>query len=471
MKTVLYPYQVRIARAALSTLIVEPKTLAIKVSRQSGKTEALTLLLKFLIIYYLPLFKRPLMSAIASPQGEQAKTDIDRIKKSVQQLRERWGLEDRENNASTIRAYRLGKLCCEMFKFSLAPTTHNESKTLNLLVIEESHLIDDRKRSEELDPMLVSTGGPTWMVGVGTTRLCDFKRAADGELPNSEAVVVDVEEVIRDRRAVYEQTGDPAHLAYEHAFRNEVRKKGEANPEIRRNYYLEDTVEAGNFISRERLLSCARPKWQYKNGILIPVEDLTLSLDWGRSSDWTWAGITTRRNDLLAMWKFPRDRYERQIEQLLTELKTERKAKKLDKDQEVEETFTYFDRISTVRGDSTGIGDFPMEYLQDHSGLPVGEESRVKFTSDSKNEMYLLFEAALFRPEGDQLRYSYPAEDPLTPEFEEQMTILLREYKTDKALLSPHAPEEPGANDDAPSMAALGCMGAAMGRLGDILVL
>lgn len=51
------------------------------------------------------------------------------------------------------------------------------------------------------------------------------------------------------------------------------------------------------------------------------------------------------------------------------------------------------------------------------------------------------------------------------------MTILLREYKGEGQLLSPHAPEEPGAHDDAPCMCALGCLGAAQGKIGEMLIL
>jgi hypothetical protein len=41
----------------------------------------------------------PLMAGIASPKGEQAKTDTDRIKKSLAELRDSWQVEDREFNA------------------------------------------------------------------------------------------------------------------------------------------------------------------------------------------------------------------------------------------------------------------------------------------------------------------------------------------------------------------------------------
>ncbi len=87
-QTILYPYQIRVARAMLNSLLVEPKDLFIKIARQSGKTEVLTLLLRFLILYHLSFLERPLMAAIASPKGEQAKTDIDRIKKAIKQLRD-----------------------------------------------------------------------------------------------------------------------------------------------------------------------------------------------------------------------------------------------------------------------------------------------------------------------------------------------------------------------------------------------
>lgn len=50
----------------LSSLIVEPRDICVKIARQSGKTEVLTLVLRFLILFQLHLVDRPLMAAIAS---------------------------------------------------------------------------------------------------------------------------------------------------------------------------------------------------------------------------------------------------------------------------------------------------------------------------------------------------------------------------------------------------------------------
>jgi hypothetical protein len=454
----LYPYQVRVAKAMLSSILVDSKDLFIKIARQSGKTEVLTLLLRFLIVFHLPLTGKPLMAAIASPKGEQAKTDVDRIKKSIKQLRDRWQLEDRENNDSTIRAYRQDKLVCEMFKFSLAPTTDNESKTLNVLVVEESHKADHAKRRDQLDPMLASTGGPTWHLGVGAARTSDFTTGCNGQFPNSEPIVVPVDEVIADRRTTYEQTGDPSHLAYERKFNEDLRKYGRQNPEIRRNFYLEDTVEEGNFVSRERLLSCARGQ-----EVKVPVEKLYIGIDWARVSDHTWLTVVNDQNDVIDWFKYPHVPYLQQIELMLGDLKKPRTFGTI--------TFAYLERILAVKGDSTGEGDMPMEVLQSNTSLPVGSESHVKFTLQSKNDLFTNFDNCLFRDPGDPLRFSYPADHPLAGEFEDQMTALIREYKGDGEYLSPHHPDEQGALDDAPDSTSLALLAAAGGGIGEIFFL
>jgi hypothetical protein len=50
-----------------------------------------------------------------------------------------------------------------------------------------------------------------------------------------------------------------------------------------------------------------------------------------------------------------------------------------------------------------------MECLQFHTRLPVGDESDVKFSLQSKIEMYLNFESAIYREPGYSLRFDYPA--------------------------------------------------------------
>jgi len=225
---------------------------------------------------------------------------------------------------------------------------------------------------------------------------------------------------------MFERTGDSRHLDYEKAFEREVRKKGRQNPEIRRNYYLEDTVEEGSFVSRDRLLSCARP-----GGIIVPFDQLFLGLDWGRVSDQTIATVGIDQNDVLDWFAYPKTRYEEQIELLIADLKQSRRRRNGNG---VEEEFDDFSRIAAVRGDSTGLGDFPMEFLQSHSGLPVGNESLVKFTLQSKHEMYTKWEQAICREPGDPMQFSYPADHPLAPTFESRRSNLFESTKATASI-------------------------------------
>jgi hypothetical protein len=198
----------------------------------------------------------------------------------------------------------------------------------------------------------------------------------------------------------------------------------------------------------------------------VPFDQLFLGLDWGRVSDQTFATVGNNQNDVLDWFAYPKTRYEEQIELLVADLKRPRTRKNLNG---VEETFDCFSRIVGVRGDSTGLGDFPMEFLQSHSGLPVGNESLVKFTLQSKHEMSSKWEQAIYREPGDPMRFSYPADHPLAPAFEEQTIKLEREYKGDGEYLSVHHPDEPGGRDDYPDGTALFVVAASSGSIGEIL--
>ena len=52
---------------------------------------------------------------------------------------------------------------------------------------------------------------------------------------------------------------------------------------------------------------------------------------------------------------------------------------------------------------------------------PIGQESFFVFSKQGKNDLYVGFETSLFKESTDTMRFSYPADHPLAPEFEEQM--------------------------------------------------
>lgn len=251
---------------------------------------------------------------------------------------------------------------------------------------------------------------------------------------------------------------NPRHIEYEKAFERVLRRKGRQNPEIRRNFYLEDTVEEGNFISRERLVSCARAP-----GTVVPMEKLFVGIDWARRSDFTWVTISNDENDIIEWFKYPHVSYPEQVRQIKADMEREHTA--IVDGKEVK--FRYIDRVLGVRGDATGgAGDAPNEILQETSGLPVGEDSFFISSKQGKDRLYVNFATALFKETGDKMRFTYPADHPLAGEIEEQMIQLLRDYTGEGEFL---APDEPDAKDDAPDSTALALVAAAGSKIGEIL--
>jgi hypothetical protein len=173
-----------------------------------------------------------------------------------------------------------------------------------------------------------------------------------------------------------------------------------------------------------------------------------------------------RQKPMASRPRYPKTRYEEQIELLMADLKRPRTRKNQNG---VEETFDYFSRIVGVRGGSAGMGDVPTEFLQSHSGRPAGNDSLVKFTLQSKHEMHTKWERAIYREPGDPMRFRYPADHPLAAAFEEQTVKLEREYKGDGDYLSVRHPDEPRARDDDSDATALMAMGASGGSIGEIL--
>ena len=78
------------------------------------------------------------------------------------------------------------------------------------------------------------------------------------------------------------------------------------------NYFLHDIVEQSNFVSRERLLSCARPADKE-----VIYDRLGLGIDWARESDETVATLVTPNNEIVGWWVYPHITYEQQLQLML----------------------------------------------------------------------------------------------------------------------------------------------------------
>ena len=447
-ETELYDYQEEVARAIFDALIqnlrltvisteseVKKLKLAeipIEFSRQSGKTTAIVDIIAIIMIYFTQEFGRPIRIGIFAPQREQAKTDFDRLKTILRksthltvQETDANDIAQEESNSKTI-VLPNGSSC---YVFPVTSTSKPESKTLDLIVFEESQDIDDRILKEQIWPMGASTNAPRVYIGTAGTRVCYFYRL--GQQPH--ALKLYYPEIVVQRRRKYEQTGNALHLVYEQTIAQEIEKQGLESDEIQRPYFGKWLIGTGQFVTQKDLdaMYSTRKRTYHEK-----LSDCYVGLDTAKHPDSTVATVL---------------RYNKELgrKQLLTwlELRGENYKDQYDIIAEFLQRF----KVVAIAIDSTGQGDFmpdmferESEWQDEKSGL-----YRVKFSAVSKDMMYKNLKVSI-----RELLTDLPVGGTRESEkFRQQMLDLQQEYKGQ--LLSVHHPDDPNAHDDYPDSFAL----------------
>ena len=245
-----YDYQQRIDEAVIKGLFesMEGKAVEIPIRfpRQSGKTTAVVDIIEFLLANFKRYFGRPLRIGIFAPEKEQATTDFDRLKLQFSEIMS-YGFTTRTKsegdvkfpekwNSKAIRIYKrkTGDFLGEVYIFPITKTSNPESKTLDLIIIEECQDVNDEKMKNAVFPMGASTNAPRIYIGSAGYKICFFKRELEN---NPNAVQISLEDVFKERRELARITGDKTHLLYEAFVKSEINKYGKEDPYIRTQYF------------------------------------------------------------------------------------------------------------------------------------------------------------------------------------------------------------------------------------------
>lgn len=445
---VFYPYQEDISDQMIQALlqnlqltqnateedIKQLKTveLAVEISRQSGKTTAVTLTVEFIMIYFPKLFKltgkKRLEIEIFAPQQEQAKTDFDRLKEALMRSRDLHEISaenayKEENNAKTI-VLTNGASC---YIAPVTKTSKPESKSPALIIFEESQDMDDKIVKEQIWPMGANTNAPRFYIGTAGTRLCYFR-----ELGMSErALKLYFEEIVRQRRQVYEETKDASHLVYEQYVRQEIEKHGLESDEIQRPYFGKWLIGTGQFTTQEeieKLVEDRNKTERTKEG------ECYVGIDTAKHPDSTVVTVVQSK-----------DGHRRLINWL--ELRGENYRNQFDIIMEFIERYN----VMAIAVDSTGQGDFmpdlfeyETEFQDEDTGL-----YRMKFSQMSKDLLYRNLKATI----KESLTTLPKLSTKEGERFLTQILNLQQEYKG-QFLVCNH-PDDPNAHDDYPDSWAL----------------
>lgn len=444
---VFYPYQELVSDKILEALIQNLRLtvsateedikklklieIPIEFSRQAGKTTAIVYTVEFILTWLSVKFERQIHIGIFAPQIEQAKTDFDRLKVAMRRVKDMIIVDEatekevkEQENAKTL-VLPDGSSC---YIAPVTKTSRPESKTLDLIIFEESQDLDDQIVKESIWPIGASTNAPRIYLGTAGTRICHFYRLGQ----SGKAIKLYFEDIVAQRRETYEKTNDAAHLIYEQTVRQEIEMQGKLSDEIQRPYFGKWLIGTGQFTTEEeldKLYGDYRCHYQQKE------YDCFAGIDTAKHPDSTVVTVI---------------RYNPEIKkkQLLNwcELRGENYQDQFD----IIDSFLSNYKVIAVAIDSTGQGDFMpdmfennTEWSDEHSGL-----YRIKFSAVSKDLIYKNLKVTI-----KELLTTLPKQDKKGEKFRQQMLDLQQEYKGQ--LLSVHHPDDASAHDDYPDSWAL----------------
>jgi hypothetical protein len=447
---VFYDYQLEVARRIFEALISNLRLtvnaskedvqslrqieVPIEFSRQSGKTTTIVHAIDFIMCFFPKIFDRKIEIGIFAPQKEQAKTDFDRLKACLRRTYDLIITNDEseaeakeESNAKTIVVPNGKGASCYIFPVS--KTSRPESKSLDLIVFEESQDLDDNIVKEQIWPMGKFTNAPRIYIGTAGVQICHFYRLVQGK----DALILDFDKIALQKERVYDETGNPIHLIYIRSVEEDIEKYGRDADEIRRPYYLEWIIGTGQFVTQEALEEIESER---KQTFHEKQHECFAGIDTAKNPDSTVCTILRynpilKKKEVLNWLELNGDNYKNQFDIINEFLKKY--------------------HIVALAIDSTGQGDFmpdmfeaETEWRDENSGL-----YRVKFSQVSKDMIYKNLKVTI-----RELLTTLPKLDTKKGEkFKQQMLDLQQQYKGQ--LLSVHHPDDANAHDDYPDSWAL----------------
>lgn len=496
-KTRLYRYQWRIWREILEALIenllaftgmditeedvaaLRSIDLSYEYTRQSGKTTVIVHTAETIMIFLSRLFAMPIHIGIFAPQKEQAKTDFDRLKTALSRTQKDLIIVDHdeyrkakeESNAKTI-VLGNGSSC---YIFPVTPTSHPESKTLHLILLEEAQDLIDVIVNEQIMPMGAATNAPIIRVGTAGTQLCDYYWL----IQKGDAYVMTYPEIAKDRRAMFAATSDAQHLIYEQRVKKDIEKYGITDARIQRPYYNVWQLEAGMYIQGPQLFAgrVVRPfdnpsadpiyrayrDWykaarrtlpetdEYAKSHNIPPEKYTLYRTWSEEDHYF--GLDTAKETDQTILKIGR-----MIAGKLTIIRSLQGMYGLNYQDQFDIIIAELQWFKIAAGsiDSTGQGDFMPDLFERGSPYKI---YRVPFSRQSKDHMY----TSLYQKQVNG-EFAYYYQDPMVPdsdpytakassEFEDEFVKLTKNYIGEYMVVK--HPDTKDGHDDHPDATTL----------------
>lgn len=394
----LYSYQEEIAyRIIYSVITFEGSVLTVLLSRQSGKSETmafvidtLTVLLPALakIIPDLEQFSNGFRVGLFAPQSDQVVTTYSRAMTRLTSANAEMVLSDPDLLVSLESEVRLNLSNGSFLAGQVASKQSKiESKTYDLIIIEEAQDTDDFLVTKSIEPMLTATGGT--LVKVGTTGVTknhfwyeiQANRNHDRKIPDKRLrnhFEYAYKEIISARRHQFEIDHKKFHLNYEADILRKKERWGEDSQAFKLAYALVWDLESGMLISDKEFNTLLNRKLGFQEP--STGDYVVAGLDIGKAPAETVLTIAK-------VW-YTDDPFEKPYKQILAWVC----LGGLDYEAQHHEILNYIVEynVSTIFADYTGVGKPVVDRLVYACGEYVNIEPYT-FTAQSKSDMWYNF--------------------------------------------------------------------------------
>lgn len=394
----LYKYQEEAVYAIIYSVVTfsgDVKTMLF--SRQSGKSEAMAFIIDTLcvllpalgkIIPDLEQFKDGFRVGLFAPQSDQVQTTYSRAMTRINSANAEMVLSDPDIDVvleSSARlelsngSYLAGQVASKQSKI--------ESKTYDMVIVEEAQDVDDIIVSKSIEPMLSSTAGT--LIKVGTTgmhknhfwyeiqhnRLVD-RKISDPRIKNH--FEYDYKRIIKDRREQYKVDGKKFHLNYEADIMRKRERWGEDSQAFKLAYALIWDLESGMLITDKEFNGIINRKL----GFQLPgaTDRVVAGIDIGKSPAET---VIT-----IAKVFFEEDKFDKSYKQVLAWYALGNMDYESQHHAIMDAIVEY--NISVLYADYTGVGKAVVDRLMYACGEYVNVVPYT-FTAQSKSDMWFNF--------------------------------------------------------------------------------
>jgi len=432
----IYDYQYEaIFRIIFSVVTVEGANITMLWSRQSGKTESvafciatlsviLPVLAKF--IPELEQYKNGIKIGLFAPQNEQVNTTYSRAMLRIQSDNAELIMRDPEINTELLSSVRLRLTNGSFLQGqSAAKQAKIESKTYDLIIVEEAQDIDSYIVQKSIEPMSSSTNGTIIKVGTTGTSKNHYWQDIQINARMSRSIddvrlkyhyEYDYKRVIADRRKQYDIDHKLFHLNYEKDVMKKLQKWGADSDAFRLSYALKWALDVGMFITdkdwnnllnrRKGLAKKVEKDWFVVAGLDIAKSSASTVLTILRITEVL--QFETPSKELLCWVEINGDDYETQHHAILREL--------------IEWN------VSTVYADYTGVGKPFVDRLMYACGEFVSIIPYT-FSRPSKSDMWIALQNDI---RNGKLKIPANRDTQSTPEFQnfkDQMNGLQKYYE------------------------------------------